>query len=42
MLYIGYPAEDFVPNPKMSGKRFPLSHSVWYNTLKDGECHDNT
>lgn len=29
MVYIGYPAEDFVPNPKMSGKRYPLSHSVW-------------
>lgn len=31
MIYIGYPANDFVPNPKMSGKRFPLSHSVWHN-----------
>ena len=29
MVYVGYPAEDFVPNPKMSGKRYPLSHSVW-------------
>lgn len=40
MLYIGYPAEDFVPNTKMSGKRYPLSHSVWYNSLEDGETHD--
>ncbi len=40
MLYIGYPAEDFVPNTKMSGKRYPLSHSVWYNSLEDGEILD--
>lgn len=40
MIYIGYPAENFVPNPKMSGKRYPLSHFVWYNSLEDGECHD--
>ena len=40
MIYIGYPAENFVPNPKMSGKRYPLSHSVWYNSLEDGERHD--
>lgn len=40
MLYIGYPAENFTPNPKMSGKRYPLSHSVWYNTVEDGEFHD--
>lgn len=31
MLYIGYPADDFTPNPKMSGKRYSLNHSVWYN-----------
>lgn len=31
MLYIGYPAEDFTPNEKMSGKRLPLTHTVWWN-----------
>lgn len=36
MIYIGYPSEDFVPNPKMSGKRYPLSHTVWYNTPEEG------
>ena len=41
MIYIGYPAENFVPNPKLSGKRYPLSHSVWYNSLEDGASHDN-
>ena len=39
MIYIGYPAENFVPNPKMSGKRYPLSHSVWYPTM-EGENLD--
>ena len=40
MIYIGYPAKDFVPYAKMCGKRYPLSHSVWYNSLEDGEDHD--
>lgn len=31
MLYIGYPAEDFKPNPKMSGKRLPLKNTCFYN-----------
>jgi nitroreductase len=31
MIYIGYPAADFTPNVKMSGKRYPLEHSVWFN-----------
>lgn len=35
MLYIGYPSADFTPNPKMSGKRFPLSHSVWFNKYEE-------
>jgi len=34
MIYIGYHANDFTPNPKTSGKRHPLSHSVWYNTYE--------
>jgi nitroreductase len=33
MLYIGYPAEDFVPNPKMSGKRYPVSHTCFDNSF---------
>lgn len=36
MIYIGYPADDFTPNEKMSGKRYPLTHSVWYNTYEAG------
>lgn len=31
MLYIGYPAADFVPNPRMSGKRFPLEKTCFFN-----------
>jgi nitroreductase len=34
MLYIGYKADDFTPNPKMSGKRFPLEHTVFYNDFR--------
>jgi len=35
MIYIGYPAADFTPNPKMSGKRHPLSHTVWYQRYEE-------
>ena len=31
MLYIGYPAEDFVPNAKMSGHRKPLTETCFWN-----------
>lgn len=31
MLYIGYPAADFQPNPHMTGKRFPLEHTCFWN-----------
>ncbi len=31
MLYIGYPAKDFKPNPIMSGKRFPIEHTCFDN-----------
>jgi nitroreductase len=31
MLYVGYPAEDFVPNPIMTGKRFPIDHTCFDN-----------
>lgn len=33
MLYIGYPAKDFQPNPKMSGKRLPLEKMCFFNHL---------
>jgi nitroreductase len=32
MLYIGYPAEDFVPNTHLGGKRKPLSETCFNNT----------
>lgn len=31
MLYVGYPAKDFKPNPKMTGKRFPIEHTCFDN-----------
>lgn len=31
MLYIGYPADDFVPNAKMSGHRKPLAETCFWN-----------
>lgn len=37
MIYIGYPAEDFTPNRKMSGKRNPLEKSVWWNKYEPRE-----
>jgi nitroreductase len=33
MLYIGYPADDFKPNPIMSGKRLPLERTVYLNGI---------
>jgi len=33
MLYIGYPAEDFVPNAKMSGQRKPLTETCFWNEV---------
>ena len=32
MLYIGYPARDFKPNPRLSGRRFPVSHTCFDNS----------
>jgi len=34
MLYIGYPAKDFRPNPKMSGKRYPIEHTCFDNSFR--------
>lgn len=34
MLYVGYPAEDFVPNPRLSGKRYPISHTCFDNSYE--------
>jgi nitroreductase len=33
MLYIGYQAEDFEPNPNMTGKRFPIEHTCFDNSF---------
>jgi nitroreductase len=33
MLYIGYPAEDFTPNPIMTGKRFPIENTCFDNSF---------
>ena len=31
MLYVGYPAKDFTPNPHMTGKRYPIEHTCFDN-----------
>ena len=31
MLYIGYPAKDFVPNTHLGGRRKPLEETCFYN-----------
>ena len=33
MLYVGYPAADFLPNPRMSGRRFPVSQTCFDNSF---------
>ena len=33
MLYIGYPAEDFKPNSRLSGQRKPLSETCFFNEV---------
>ena len=35
MLYIGYPAEDFVPNTHLGGHRKPLSETCFYNGVPE-------
>ena len=35
MLYVGYPAEDFVPNSHLGGHRKPLSETCFYNQIPD-------
>ena len=35
MLYIGYPADDFVPNTSLGGHRKPLSETCFYNELPE-------
>lgn len=35
MLYVGYSADDFTPNPAVSGKRLPLSKTVSYNEYSE-------
>lgn len=34
MLYIGYPAKDFVPNNHLSGRRKPLEETCFYNIIE--------
>ncbi|MDO4647210.1 MAG: nitroreductase family protein [Eubacteriales bacterium] len=33
MLYVGYPAKDFKPNPNMTGKRFPIEKTCFENSF---------
>ena len=33
MLYIGYPAEDFVPNTHLGGHRKPISETCFFNEV---------
>jgi nitroreductase len=33
MLYLGYPAEDFVPNTHLGGHRKPLSETCFFNEV---------
>ena len=35
MLYVGYPADDFVPNTSLGGHRKPLSETCFYNELPE-------
>ena len=35
MLYIGYPAEDFVPNTHLGGHRKPLEETCFYNEVPE-------
>ena len=37
MLYIGYPAEDFVPNTKLGCHRKPLNETCFYNAVPAGK-----
>lgn len=38
MLYVGYAAKDFTPNPRMSGKRLPLEKTCFYNNTNESEA----
>ncbi len=33
MLYIGYPAKDFIPNTHLGGHRKPLEETCFYNSI---------
>ena len=39
MLYIGYPAEDFVPNTHLGGHRKPLTETCFYNAIPTEPTH---
>ncbi len=34
MLYIGYPAAEFKPNPKLSGQRYPVEKTCFDNSFQ--------
>jgi nitroreductase len=34
MLYVGYPPEDFAPNPNATGRRLPLEQTCFYDVPK--------
>ncbi len=38
MLYIGYPAEDFVPNTHLGSHRKPLAETCFYNRVPESVC----
>ncbi len=33
MLYVGYPADDFMPNENLSGRRKPLEETCFFNEI---------
>lgn len=35
LLLLGYPSQNSQPNEKLSGKRYKLSHTVFYNAYND-------
>ena len=34
MLYAGYPAQDYTPNRKLTGKRFPIGHTCFKGSFE--------
>lgn len=40
MLYLGYPADDFVPNIHLGGNRKPISETCFYNYVTNSKRQD--